>query len=82
MDDALVDVSQKRRSTFVPWAAVDLSKGGGCRELTRNGFSRAMDDALVDVLTGGQRHPRMEQLLPRGSNIDKLFIAVQENCPI
>jgi hypothetical protein len=82
MDDALVNVLQKRRSAFVPWAAVDLSKGVGCRESTRNGFSRATDDPLVDFLTGGQRHPWMVQLLPRGSNINKLFIAVQENCPI
>jgi hypothetical protein len=48
-------------------------------EPTRDGFLRATDDALVDVLTGGQRHPRMVQLLPRGLNINKLFIPVQEN---
>ena len=49
-------------------------------EPTRDGFLRATDDALVDVLTGGQRHPWMVQLLPWGSNINKLFIPVQENC--
>jgi hypothetical protein len=73
---------QKRRNEFVPWAAVDLSRGVGGPELMQNSFSRAMDDALVNVLTGGQRHPQMVQLLPWGSNIDKLFIPVQENHPI
>jgi hypothetical protein len=48
----------KRWSAVMPWAAVDLSRGGRCPELTRNGFSRARtDNALADVLTGGQRHP-------------------------
>jgi hypothetical protein len=63
----------------VPWAAVDLSRGGGCPELTQNGFLRTMDDAFVDVISGGQRHPLRVQLLPRRSNIDKLFIPVREN---
>jgi hypothetical protein len=64
----------------MPWAVVDLSRSGGWPEPTRDSFLRAMDDALVDVLTGGQRHPWMLQLLPWGSNINKLFIPVQENC--
>jgi hypothetical protein len=64
---------------FVPGAAGDLFRDGGWPEPTRDGFLRAADDALVDVLTGGQRHPRMVQLLPRGSNIYKLFIPVQES---
>jgi hypothetical protein len=67
---------QKRRSAFMPWAVVDLSRGGGCPELTQNGFLRMMDDAFVDVLSGGQRHPWRVQLLPRRSNIDKLFVPV------
>jgi hypothetical protein len=66
----------------MPWAAVDLSRGVGCPKLTQNGFSRATDDVLVDVLPGGQRHPWMVQLLPRESNINKVFVPVQENHPI
>ena len=77
-----MELKEKRQQNvvFMLGTAVDLSRDGRWHEPTRDGFLRATDDALVDVLTGGQRHPRMMQLLPWGSNINKLFIPVQENC--